>query len=305
MKSVIKNISTVFSICCFLSTAVRAERIIVDEIRTVVYNEDGAHVILTSDIKPDLDGRPRDLHDAVCEQILVCEADRYHIKVTQEDVERYLGELQKSNNMGRSAMERVMDEMGYTYAQGLEKLRRKQQGEQLVDHRVRSDARFMIKPEEVAAFDAENPSYEQAVYTLADALVAEDGSDIMKKKFSAADLDALPWEDPFEVKERDLADNMQFVAQANVGDIVLREPSEGGSHVELIRLVAKKPSRRVALTDVIEPVSKKTLGDKITDVIRMKRFEELLKEYYAELLGKSTVRFTYEKDRNFVMGNKK
>jgi parvulin-like peptidyl-prolyl isomerase len=293
--------SFVFSVCC-VSLGIFAERVIVDEIRTVVYNEDGARIILSSDIKPDLDGRPRSLYDVVCEEVLVCEADRMHIKVTQEDVERYLGELQKNNNMTRSAMERAMDEMGYTYAQGMEKLRRRQMGEQLVDHRVRSDARFVIPDEDIKKFDDENPTYEQAVYTLADTLVAEDGSDVMHKNFSPAELNALSWEEPFEVKERDLAENMQYVADAKVGDIVLREPAESKSHVEIIRLVAKKPRRRVALDEVIEPISKKTLSDKIADVIRMKRFEELLKEYYNELLDKATMRFSYDKDRTFVIG---
>lgn len=305
MNSAIKNMRMVgmFSVCC-MSSGIFAERIIVDEIRTVVYNEDGARIILASDVKPDLDGRPRSLYDVVCEEVLVCEADRLHIKVTQEDVERYLGELQKNNNMTRSAMERAMDEMGYTYAQGMEKLRRRQMGEQLVDHRVRGDARFVIPDEDIKKFDEENPTHEQAVYTLADTLVAEDGSDILHKTFTPDELDALPWEEPFEVKERDLAENMAYVADANVGDIVLREPAEAKGHVEIIRLVAKKPRRRVAITEIIEPLSKKTLGDKIADVIRMKRFEELLKEYYNELLDKATMRFSYDKDRTFVMGDK-
>lgn len=285
----------------FVSSIILAERVIVDEIRTVVYGQDGARIVLTSDIKPDLDGRPRDLSDVVTEEVLMLEADRYHIKVTEEDVERYLGELQKNNNMNRSAMERVMGDMGYTYAQGMEKLRRRQVGEQLIDHHVRGSAKFVVSPAEIEKFDDENPTLEQAVYTLAETVVPEDGSDVMHKEFSSAELDALSWDEPFEVKARDLSEAMQFVAQAKVGEIVLREPTETGNHIEIIRLVAKKPQRRIALAEVIEPTSKKTLGDKIADVIRMQRFEALLKEYFQELLNKSTIRFTYENDRKTIL----
>lgn len=285
----------------FVSSVMLAERVIVDEIRTVVYGQDGARIVLTSDIKPDLDGRPRDLYDVVTEEVLMLEADRYHIKVTEEDVERYLGELQKNNNMNRSAMERVMGDMGYTYAQGMEKLRRRQVSEQLIDHHVRGSAKFVVSHAEVEKFDDENPTFEQAVYTLAETVVPEDGSDIMHKTFSNAELDALSWDEPFEVKARDLSESMQFVAQAKVGEIVLREPTETGNHVEIIRLVAKKPPRRIALAEVIEPVSKKTLGDKIADVIRMQRFEALLKDYFQELLNKSTIRFTYDNDRKAIL----
>lgn len=301
MKTLTKNSLLVLG--C-LSLNMFAERIVVDEIRTVVYNEDGARIILSSDIKPDLDGRPRSLYDVVCEEVMVCEADRMRVKITQEDVEKFLGDLQKNNNMTRSAMEKLMDEMGYTYAQGMEKLRRRQMAEQVIDYRVRGDARFVIPEADIKKFDDANPSYEQAVYTLSDALVAEDGSDMLHKKFTQKELDALPWEEPFEVKESDLAENMQYVSNATVGEIVLREPAETKGYVEVIRLVAKKPKRRVALTEVIEPHTKKTLGDKIADVMRMKRFEELLKEYQKELLDKSAVRFTYDKDRTFVMGDK-
>ena len=283
-----------------LSCPLFADRTVVDEIRCIVYTPDGPRIKLSSDVKPNLDGRPRTLREVVCEELMVCEAERYHITVTPEDVERYMDELRKNNNMTRFGMEKVMEEMNYSYVEGLEQLQRRQMTEQLLDGRVRSDKRFMIPRTEAAAFDDEHPLFEEGVYTLAEVLVADPAA--LKKDFSAAELKALPWEEPFEVKESDLAESMRFVTDAPVGNIVVREAVAGG--VELTRLVAKKPRRRVGLEDVVDPRTKKTLYDKIVEVMRMQRYEKILKEYQDELLQKSAIRFTHPQDKIFVLEGK-
>lgn len=298
MKSsqVVRMMYSIFLIIC--THVLCAERKIVDEIRTVVYHEDGARIILASEsTRPDLDGRPTNLKDAVCEELILADAQRFHITVTPDDVERYLAELQKNNRMSRAGLEQAMEEMGYSYQEGMEKLRRRQIVEQMIDSRVRGDKRFMVTQEDVAAFSDANPVFEEAVYALAEAVLdTEPAADI-----SAAALDALPWEEPFEVRERDLAEDMQFLADATVGDIVSRDHIDG--EWELTRLVAKKARRRLGLDDIIDPKSKKTLYDRIVDVIRMQRYETLIEEYQAELLKKATVRFTYEQDRAQVLGS--
>lgn len=272
-----------------------ADRTIVDEIRCIVYTEEGPHIKLSSDVKPHLDGTPRDLRDIVCEEVMIGEAKRFHIDA--EDAERYMDELRKNNNMTRFAMERVMEDIGYSYAEGLDQVRRRQIIEQLLDSKVRSDKRFVITPEEVVAFEKEHPLYEEGVFTLAEVVVQDPQA--LKKDFSAAELQALPWEEPFEVKESDLAETMRFVVDAKVGDIVLREPVAEG--VELTRLVAAKPRRRVAIEEIIDPRTQKSLGDKIVETVRMRRYATVVKELQDELLKKATIRFAHPQDQIFVM----
>lgn len=277
-----------------------AERKIVDEIRTVVCGEDGARIILTSEsIRPDLDGRPTNLKDTICEELLLSEAQRYHIIVTPDDVEHYIAELQKNNHMSRAGLEHAMEEMGYTYQEGMEKLRRRQVTEQVIDNRVRGDKRFVITEEEVNKFNTDHPIFDEAVYTLADVVLDDEPSPAMSQE----ELDTLPWEEPFEVKERDLAEDMQFIATIKVGDIVSRDHVDGVW--ELTRLIGKKPRRRVGLDEVVDQRSGRTLYDKIVDVIRMQRYETLIEEYHAELLSNATLRFTYEQDRLAILGPQK
>ena len=273
----------------FFEGSLNASRVIVDEIRAVVYHEDGARIVLTSDIKPDLDGRPRSLRDAVLEELMLVEADHFHITVTDDDAEDYLAELQKMNHMGRAGMERVMEDMGYSYAEGREKLRRRQAVEQLVDFRVRSDKRFIVTREDVEKFEAEHPVFEQGLYTLAQVVVPADAA--MQKKYSQQELDALAWEDSFDLHENDVADDKKFLADAPLGSVVDREEVEGG--VELTRLVARRARRRVTVDE---------LYDQVVNKIRMERFDELMKDFQKNILAKSTVRFTHPQDKIFVLG---
>lgn len=291
----LRNISRILLVLCVQT--VWAERKVVDEIRTVVYHEDGARIILASEsTRPDLDGRQTTLLDAICEELILADAQRFHITVTPDDVERYLGELQKNNRMSRSGIEHAMEEMGYSYQEGMEKLRRRQVVEQMIDNRVRNDKRFMVTQEDVAAFSDANPVFDEAVYTLAEVVLDKEPV----RDMTQAELDALPWEEPFEVKERDLAEEMQFLANAKVGDIVARDHIDG--EWELTRLVAKKARRRLGLDDIIDPKNQKTLYDRIVDVLRMQRYDTLIEEYRANLLKDATLRFTYEQDREQVLG---
>lgn len=273
-----------------------ASRVIVDEIRAVVYHEDGARIVLTSDLKPDLDGRPRTLRDRVLEEVMLLEAEHLHFNVTDDDAESYLAELQKNNRMSRAAMEQVMEDMGYSYAEGRELLRRRQAVEQLVDFRVRSDKKFIINREDVEKFEAEHPVYEQGVYTLAQVVIPETSAsvtmdDLIKKNYSVEELDAMKWEDSFDVQENDLAEDKKFLADAPLGSIVDRELVEGG--IELTRLIARKPRHRITVDE---------LYDQIANRIRMERFGELMKDFEKNMLSKAAIRFSHPEDQFFVFG---
>ena len=264
-----------------------ASRVVVDEIRAVVYHPDGARIVLSSDIKPDLDGHPRTLRDVVLEEVMMLEAEHLHFTVTDDDAEAYLAELQKSNRMSRVAMEQVMDDMGYSYAEGREKLRRRQAVEQLIDFRVRSDKRFIINREDVEKFVAEHPVYEPGVYTLAQVVVPDERA---KENYSAKELDALKWEEPFDLHENEVAEDKKFLADAQLGSLVDREVVEGG--VELTRLVARKPRRLVTVDE---------LYDQCVNVIRAERFGGLMQDFQKNMLGKATIRFTRPQDQLFVL----
>jgi parvulin-like peptidyl-prolyl isomerase len=265
------------------------DREVVNEIRAVVYHKGGASPILTSDVRPSLDGAPRNLRDIVIEELMIVDAQRLNINVSEEDANRYLETLQKANHMPRAAMEKVMEEMGYTYQEGKEVLRRRQMVEQIIDYRIRSDKRFIVQREDVVAFDNAHPAYDEACYLLSQVCVPEavgraDGKDLSQKE-----LDKFAWEEPFEVKESELAEDKRFIANEKIGTIIDHDIVSDG--IDLTRLVGKKPKRRV-------PVDERY--DQILNSIRMERFEGLVNEYQDSLIKNSTVRFTYPEDKILV-----
>lgn len=295
MRVIVKKLRMNFCwILCIGVLSLNGKRTIIDEISAIVYC-DGPHIIISSEsTKPDLNGSPRTLEDAVKDELMLCDAKKLHITVTADDVNRYMGELQKNNHMTRAGMERAMEEIGYTYQEGLERLRRRQTIEQLLDSRVRGDVRFIVTREDVMAFDALNPVWETATYTLMETIV--DDPCAGETQFTQKQLDLFSWEEPFDVKESQLAEDKKFIVNAQEGEIVFRERL-GENQFELTRLARKRPRRKIGLDDIVDPVNKRSLYDVIVDRIRSERYGQLIEGYHKELCNNASIRFTHGYDR--------
>lgn len=272
----------------FLWACSSVAREVVNEVRAIIYHKDGsAKLILTSDVKSDMNGAPRSIRDIIVRQLQIEDARSLHITVSKDEIEAYLASLQKANRMTRADLEKLMENMGFTYEEGAEELLGRQMAEQAIDQRIKSDKRFIIQREEVEAFDTKNPAYEEACYTLCQVCVPTEKA---PKDSDAKALDALPWEEPFEIKESQLSEDKFFIANEPLGIIVDRDEVDEG--VELTRLVDKKLRKKIEVDQRY---------DQIVNIIRMQRFEELMREYEQELLSKATIRFTYPEDKKIVM----
>ncbi|KKS68619.1 MAG: hypothetical protein UV38_C0001G0160 [candidate division TM6 bacterium GW2011_GWE2_42_60] len=280
---------------CSLMAASSAERTIVDEIRVIAYHQGGSELILSSDIRPSLEGRPRSLRDIVLQRLMVLDADSLHIAVTSDDAERFLGELQKMNGISRDAMLEVFRELGYSYEEGLEQLRYRQMIEQILDVRVRTNKRLIVQRSDVEEYEKEHPLFEEAVYVLQQvclpAQTEEERTHLEKKDFSQKDLASFAWEEPFEIQEHDLAEDKRFIADAQEGTVVFRDNVDEG--VEITRMVSKKERRHVSLDERF---------DEVSEVIARQRFETLFKEYERSLLEKASLRFNRPEDKIAVLG---
>lgn len=276
-------------------TSASAERTIIDEIRVIVYHQGGSELILSSDIRPSLEGRPRTLRDIVLQRLMVLDAESLHITITNEDAERFLGELQKMNGLSRDAMLEVFRELGYSYEEGLEQLRYRQMIEQILDIRIRTNKRLIVQRSDVEGYDKEHPVFEEAVYVLQQvclpAQTDEERAALLEKEFSEKEIDCFAWEEPFEIQERDLAEDKRFIADAHNGALVFRDNVEEG--VELTRLVSKKERRKVELEEHF---------DEVSEIIARQRFETLYKEYEQSLFEKASLRFNRPEDKQEVLG---
>lgn len=259
-----------------LGATAAAESLIIDEILATVYHPEGNEIILHSDLVAGIDGQAKTFRDVALERLTLLDARKYKIQVSDEDVDRYLAQLLKQNGWTRHNFIMFLDEHGYTYEEGRELLRMKQMINQVLDYRVRSDKRMIVNRDQAFAFYEEHPIVEEATFTLViayaplsqyppdqlDALLAEDKIP-----------EGLAWDEPFTLKESELAEDRKFIAQKNAGSIVLVEKMEDG--YELTRLIEKTPEIKVPFDDVYQQVVAQ---------IRQSRFAEVLESYQNELL---------------------
>lgn len=132
-------------------------RFAIDEIRIILYLGSGDEVILTSDIKPRLDGVPQTLRDLILEVLMLEDARRLKLSVSEEDVERFFVELQKKNRISRETLKAAMLQEGYDFEEGKEKIRKNQLVSQIISILVKSDKRLIIQKEEVEKYYSKYP----------------------------------------------------------------------------------------------------------------------------------------------------
>ncbi len=289
-KKIFLIIAVLFSV-----TVLEADenRTIIDEIRVIIYHEKGAELILSSDVRPSLEGRPRSLRDIVIQRLMALDAQSLHITVTTEDAERFLGELQRMNGLSREAMLEAFYAHGFNYEEGLAQLQLRQLVDQILDVRVRTNKKLIVQLEDIENYDILHPQFEEASYILEQVCIPQGNmsdKEAESREFTPAELKAFQWEEPLEVKTSELADDKKFISNAQEGTIVWRELVEEG--VELTRLVKKTPERRIPFKDRY---------DEIAEILGRERFNTVLKNYEESLLSKASLRFTRPEDKILVL----
>lgn len=278
--------STFFGYLLIISSVVCAEEVLVNEIRAIVYHKGGSTPITNSDLKS-LDGKPVTLRDAILRELIMVHGQSF-AQVTDDDVERMLGELQKANGLDRAAMIHAFEAAGFTKEEGFLELKRQQFISQVLEVRVRSDKRLIIQKSDVEAYDREHPAFIESIYTLQQTCIPEE--EPAGRSFSVAEIDAMSWEKPFDVKESELPEDKLFIIDAIEGTIVGREHVAEG--LELTRLVKKIPGVRIPLDDRY---------DEIMDILRRKRFTNVLLEFQQKMLRDASIWFSHPEDRDAVM----
>lgn len=282
------NIKNIFLMLVAASGNVMyAKEVLVNEIRAIIYHKGGSVPISDSDLKS-LDGHRVTLRDAILRQLMVIDGQQFS-QITDDDVERTLVELQRANGLSRDGMMHAFEMAGFSKEEGFEEIKRQQIVSQVLEVRVRSDKRLIIQKSDVEEYDNRHPAFIEPVYTLQQVCIPL-SDDVEHKKFTDAELAAFHWEEPFEVKAIELADDKQFIADAEIGAIVSRERVDEG--LELTRLVRKTARERVSL---------EKRYDEIMDIARRERFMVVLREFQQSLLDRSSIWFSHQEDRDLVM----
>ncbi len=142
----------------------------IDEIKAVVFGEEGAQVITRSDVeRPGIDGSPRTLDDLVLERLLFLDAKKYNMISDEDAVDKYLANIQRENNMSMDDLKNLFSNAGYTYQEGREQFGTMQAVNSIMDFRIRS--RLMIPEREIVAYHKAHPDEEPERYFIQRAVV--------------------------------------------------------------------------------------------------------------------------------------
>ncbi len=261
---------------------------LVDEILAIIYHAEGTVAVLKSDIRPGVDGRPQTLREVIFSKLMQLDALYHKITVTTKDAEKYIENIQNQHHLSRSAVEKLFQDVGYTYAEALEYLRGRQMVEQVVEYRVRSHPRMIISRAQARERYDQHPPKIEARYTLAIAFVPQEllGKQDIHAYLDSTDIDkAISFDDPIELSESDIADDRKSIIACKEGDIVFVEAVDGGH--EITRLIKKVPEQ-------IKPFDEAYQA--ILASMRQERLQEVFADYYALLLSQATIKFTHPED---------
>jgi hypothetical protein len=196
--------------------------------------------------------------------------------------------------MSLKDVKRMFAELGFTFEEGIEQLRRMQMIQAILDFRVRGDKRIIIDKSAVEEYYSTHQRTESASFTLAQTLLPYD-------MYSRAQVEAMIddgtiateviWEDPFEVSEEGLPDEKKFITTKAAGTIVGFEETEEG--FELTRLVSIKHARVVPLDEIY---------DEISFQIRKAVYDKVMFEYQTKLMQNAVIRFNNPKEKEEILG---
>ncbi len=258
-------------------------------------------LILTRDVRPLLSGEPRTLRDVVLEHLMLIDAQKFNVRITDEDIDKYLKQLQKLNNCDLEQLEMLFKSRGYTLAEGRDQLRRRETIDQLQRFRIQDIHSSPVEQSHIEDYWKKHAPIEPASITLITAAVEsnQNNADFEKELATQTLTKPIAWGAPFTVNIHDLAQDKQLFGQKVPGEIVLIEQIQGG--FELTKIIAKNPERQAPLVTGNAEEDKKRMSE-IENTIRQNRVKQALKDYENELLSQaaSSIRFTYDRDRQEV-----
>jgi len=290
------------------STQAASINYVLNEVRAIVYGPTSTALILTLDIKPTLELRPRTLRDLVLEELMLIEAGKLRMTVTEEDLDRYFKQLQKVSNLSLEQLTQRFAALGYSLEEAREQIRRRETLERLLSFKVRNNKAVKVTPTEIEEYWKKNPEKEEASFVLqmgtlkSDKSLAEVERALKKKKSSLEKK--IDWGAPFTVKDNELAQDKQFIRTKRPDDIVLVEP-EGGSY-SITKLVSRI-HERIKPFKSGDPEKDKKRVEGIRRILTEQKlsklkqnFDKLKRDYEEELLKKGHIVFKYEADRKEV-----
>lgn len=262
----------------------------IDKVLAVIYHNEGSTIVCQSDLRPGLDGMPRDLPQAILDRLMVLDAQKLKITISENDIDRHLAQVQKMYNLTRENLLKLFKKMGYTYQEGREQLRTMQMIDSIVDYRVRS--KNLIEEKDVEAYYCEHPEIIPAEFKVAQIFIPFDKKQTKKQQEETIKLlietnaiDPERWDPEITLKANEIASDKAFIKDLSVGSIVRLQETEEG--VRLLRLIDKKPEYVIPLREREREIRATLSKDRLSGG---------LESYQKSLWANAHVRYTEVKN---------
>src|SRR5579872_472308 len=263
---------------------------VIDSIGAVVFGQAGTEIITLSDVhRPSLTGAPQSQEDIIFERLVYLDAQKFKIAPDEEAVDKYLLEIQKQNNLTLDELKQIFKQAGYTYQEGREQFKRLQTVKSLLDYKINSN--LIVPRQEIEEYYRVHPLKQEAEYTLQYALVPyqsdkegqyEDIVEFINAQMAGnkkgVENPGIVWNEPFVMKQSEIADDKDFIFSMKVGSISM--PRETASGFELYLLKDKKNERTA------------TLEERQAEIIRaltQPKYEKLMNDYKKQLFDSVSI----------------
>lgn len=257
---------------------------LVDAMQAVVFGPEEPQIITWSDVtRPSLSGEQRELDDLVFERLVYMDAQKFKILTDEDAVDKYLAMIQKQNNMTADELKNVFTSAGYTYDEGREQLKRLQTVNSMLDFKIRTQV--VVPRAEVEKYYQDHPKVTEATATVQRGFIPYDEQkrDAQKKALeymarTGKQVKGIQWDDPFTVKESEVAEDKAFIFALAKGEI--SHAQDVGIGFEVFRAQATTPRSEASLEEQYQ---------EIADILRKPIFDELMENYKKGLMETGSV----------------
>ncbi len=217
-----------------------ADRSIADRVLVNLHHPEGRVLILQSDLRPDLAGNVPDVQDLLLKELILLDAKKLRLPVSEADVDRHIARVQEQLKMTRADLIDFFKERGRTFEEAKKELEKGLIMEMTVEHRVKSKAQVPLS--EIEAYHKEHPL---AHYTIRQAFVPFAGGSkaiaralIEREIESGAINKTVSWQDPMVVQDEDFSAEKAYIKDLAPQSIVIAQESDDG--MTLLKLEEKK-----------------------------------------------------------------
>ena len=257
---------------------------LIDSIQAVVFGQGGAQIITRSDVvRPSLTGMPQSLDDLIFERLVFLDAKKYNIVPDDDAVDKYLAIVQKENNMSLDQLKEVFASAGYTYEEGRQQFRVLQTVNSMLGVKIHSQV--IVPRAQVEEYYSQNPVMQEAEYYLQYGFMpyVPEKREAQAKALrlmakTGREVKDVQWNDPFWVKQSDVADDKEFIFSMNVGETSQPISQPGG--YEIYRLIDKKDESIPTLDERYH---------EIADILRRPVYEQLMEKYKKNLFDSVSI----------------